>query len=204
MKKSERTRQFIIEKSAALFNQKGFAGTSLQDIMDVTGLSKGAIYGNFKKEGADKKGVKEEIALAAFDFAVFEMYNVIGQRTRIIESSIDKLKAVVYFYKERILNPPIKGGCPILNTSIEADDNHPKLQKKVRAALVEWKERIVHTINKGKKRGEIKKAVDEEEFATQFIGTLEGGIMLARIHKDNNQFNVMARLLLQQIESINA
>ena len=59
MTKSERTRQFIIERSAALFNRKGYAGTSLNDIIEVTGLSKGGIYGNFKKG-------KEEIAVAAF------------------------------------------------------------------------------------------------------------------------------------------
>ncbi|MEL6922900.1 MAG: TetR/AcrR family transcriptional regulator [Bacteroidota bacterium] len=202
MKKSERTRQFIIQQSAVLFNQKGYDGTTLQNIIDATGLSKGAIYGNFKKEGVDKKGVKMEIAVAAFDYAVLEINNIIGSRTRIIENTIDKLKTVVYFYKERILNPPIEGGCPILNTSIDADDNHPRLKKRVENALNEWRSRLVHTIQKGMKRGEIRKDINPGEFATQFIGTLEGGIMLARIHRDNEQFNIMARLLLQQIELI--
>ena len=59
MKKSDKTRQFIIDKAADLFNTQGYSGTSMADIMEVTGLSKGAIYGNFKREGGDKKGVKE-------------------------------------------------------------------------------------------------------------------------------------------------
>jgi len=69
-KKSDRTRALIVEKSASLFNRKGFHGTSLSDIMEATGLTKGGIYGNFKREGLNKKGVKEEIALAAFEYNV--------------------------------------------------------------------------------------------------------------------------------------
>jgi len=98
MGKSEETRRHIIEKAAVLFNQKGFHGTSIRDIMDATGLTKGGIYGNFKKEGADKKGVKEEIALAAFKYAVAAVGNEIRTRTSVIDNSIDKLKTVVYFY----------------------------------------------------------------------------------------------------------
>ena len=159
MKKSEKTRRLIVEKSASLFNQKGFAGTSIQDIMAVTGLTKGGIYGNFKKEGGDKKGVKEEIALAAFQFAVEVVNEEVRKRTFVIENSIDKLKAVVYFYKERVMNPPVEGGCPLLNTSIDADATNPALQKRVLKSIEYWQYRIVKTLEKGKKEGEVKKEV---------------------------------------------
>ncbi|MBL7756118.1 MAG: TetR family transcriptional regulator, partial [Chitinophagaceae bacterium] len=46
--KAERTRQHIIEKAAPFFNKKGYADTSLSDITAATGLTKGAIYGNFE------------------------------------------------------------------------------------------------------------------------------------------------------------
>ncbi len=59
MSKAERTRQFIVEKTAPLFNAKGYAGTSLSDMTDATGLTKGSIYGNFAN--------KDEVALAVFD-----------------------------------------------------------------------------------------------------------------------------------------
>ena len=45
--KAEQTTQFIIEKVAPLFNQKGYAATSMSDITRVTGLTKGAIYGDY-------------------------------------------------------------------------------------------------------------------------------------------------------------
>ena len=60
MNKAEKTKSFIIEKTATLFNTKGFAGTSLNDITEATGLTKGSVYGNFKN--------KDEVALAVFEF----------------------------------------------------------------------------------------------------------------------------------------
>lgn len=192
--KAEKTRLQIIENAAVLFNQKGFAGTSMEDIMQATGLSKGALYGHFKS--------KDEIAVASFQHAVQKVAFKVGERTRVIENTLDKLKTVVYFYKERILNPPIEGGCPIQNTSIDADDNNPVLRSKVIAALDYWQDRIVHTVNKGIRQGEIRTEVVAREFAIRFIGTLEGGIMLAQLYKDVWYFDVMARQLLEMIEDL--
>lgn len=201
-KKSEQTRQFIIEKAAALFNTKGYHGTSMADIMAATGLTKGGIYGNFKIDSQDKKGVKEEIALAAFEYAVQEVNHHVRRRTGVIDHSLDKLKAVVYFYKERILNPPIEGGCPILNSSTEADDNLPVLRDRVLEELRTWHSKIVYTLHKGIERGEVRSDVAADDFATLFIGSLEGGIMMARIYKDVKPFEIMARQLTQQIDNL--
>ena len=48
--KAEETKKFIVEKAAPIFNKKGFAATSMNDILDVTGLSKGCVYGNFENK----------------------------------------------------------------------------------------------------------------------------------------------------------
>ena len=60
MTKAERTRQFIIETTAPIFNSKGYEGTSISDITAATGLTKGSVYGNFKD--------KNELAAAVFDY----------------------------------------------------------------------------------------------------------------------------------------
>ena len=194
MPKAEQTRQYIVEKAAVLFNLKGFAGTSMEDILKATGLSKGGVYGNFQS--------KEEIALQAFDFAVELVSRKVNERTRVIDNTLDKLKAVVYFYKERILNPPVEGGCPIQNTAIDADDSNETLLRRVIEVLDEWQSRIANTIEKGKQRGEVRPDADACAFAMQFIGTLEGGIMLARLYKDIHYFDAMAQQLLRLIEEL--
>lgn len=200
--KSDRTRAFIIEKASTLFNTKGYHGTSMADIMEATGLTKGGIYGNFKKKGIDKKGVKEEIALAAFEYNVKAVERDIALRTHVIEHTADKLKAVVFYYKEKVLNFPIDGGCPLMNTAVDADDNFPNLLKKVRLRMKDWQDKIVHTINKGIKREELVDDIDPVDFATYYIGCLEGGILLSRLFDDRNSFAVMASNLVEKIDSI--
>jgi len=60
MSKAEQTRQFIIEKTAPIFNKKGYFATSLSDITTATGLTKGSIYGNFKD--------KDDLALHVYTY----------------------------------------------------------------------------------------------------------------------------------------
>lgn len=195
-KKSTLTKQVVIEKSAILFNQKGFTGTSMQDIMAATGLSKGAIYGHFN--------TKEDIALAAFDEAVASVWKEIKLRTNVIDNSLDKLKAVVYFYKERILNPPVEGGCPIQNTAVDTDDGNPVLRGKVKSTITLWQKNIIKNLHQGMKRGDVRLDVNAADFAIQFVAILEGGILLSNLFKDMQYFDVVAKQLIILIEDLRA
>lgn len=192
--KAERTKQTIIEESAALFNQKGYAGTSMDDIMRATGLSKGGLYSHFKS--------KEEIALAAFEFAVQKVTQRVRERTQAVKHPLEKLRAVVDFYRSNIFTPPVEGGCPIQNTSVEADDSNPALRARVLEAMDFWKQGIIYILNKGKEKGLILADADAEVFAVQFIGTLEGAILLARLYRDMQYFDTMAIQLLQMIDRL--
>ena len=192
MTKKERTRQFIIEQAAPLFNQKGYAGTSLHDIMEMTGLKKGGIYGNFES--------KEEIAVASFEYAVGLVTEKVKLRADQKLKSYEKLQVVIDFYRNYTTNPPIDGGCPILNTSIEADDTNPRLRNRVIEALDNWRGSMSGTIRKGIRRKEIKPTIDAEEFATLFIATLEGGIMMSKVYKKIRPLNIVLNHLERMIQ----
>lgn len=192
--KSERTRQFIVEQAAILFNQKGYVGTSMDDIMQATGLSKGGLYGNFSK--------KEEIALAAFEHAVATVSREVRHCTRQHQHVLDKLRAVVIFYQKRILNPPVAGGCPIQNTAVEADDSNLPLRKSVQRALREWEQSIVHVLERGQAQGEVHPDADVHAFAVRFIATLEGAILLTRLYKEQRYFDIISVQLLELIEKL--
>lgn len=190
--KAAKTRNMIIRKSAELFNKQGYSGTSMKDIMLATGLTKGGLYGNFEN--------KEAIAKAAFDYAVMTIIREVGKRTKVIDNTLDKLKAVVYYYKENLFTPAIDGGCPILNTAVEADDNNPIMRERVMGVLDIWQERVVATLEKGKARNEVKKDIEPQEFASLFISTLEGGMLISRLYKNPEHFDFVAAQLLRMIE----
>lgn len=194
LQKAERTRQTIVEESAILFNQKGYAGTSMDDIMRATGLSKGGLYSHFSS--------KEEIALAAFEHAVQKVTRRVRERTSTVKHPLDKLRAAVDYYRENIFTPPVEGGCPIQNTSVEADDNNPALRDRVQLAMDYWKNGIIYILRKGIEQGFVKEDTDVEAFAVRFIGTLEGAILLARLYRDVQYFDTMAKQLLEMINDL--
>jgi AcrR family transcriptional regulator len=172
MTKAEKTRQFIIEKTAPIFNQKGYTATSLSDMTDATGLTKGSIYGNF----ADK----DEVALACFDHNHNIVRETIGKEMAVRTSYRDKLRVYADVYSGKGNFALVPGGCPILNTAIEAADTHPALKAKAAEAIELWKQRIVGIIEAGKQNREFKPNTDATQAALSIIALLEGSIMIRR------------------------
>ena len=186
LKKSQRTRRFIIEKSAPIFNRKGFSGTSLQDLIDATGLTKGGIYGNFEN--------KDEIAAAVFEYNSRQILDQIKARVLSENSARDKLYAITGFYRQYIYEPALSGGCPILNTAVEADDTHPRLREMVLRSLDYIRRSFIFIINEGIEQSEFRKDIDPEHFATVFLGLIEGGIMQMKVY---NKSKFLTDCLLQ-------
>lgn len=180
MSKGEATRAMIIEKSAALFNQQGYAGASMSDIMRVTGLKKGGIYNHFHS--------KDDLALEAFDYAISQ----IQRRYRLAWTSkrhaVDRILAIVdefQIYVNHPEHPIMKGGCPLLNTAIESDDAHPALKQRAIQAMNSWRQLFHHLIKKGIEKGEIKANVDGDKIASIIISTLEGSVMMSKLYGDS-------------------
>jgi TetR/AcrR family transcriptional regulator, transcriptional repressor for nem operon len=176
MSKGEQTRERILARSAQLFNRQGYFGASLADIMRETGLEKGGIYNHFSS--------KEQLALESFDYA----YGLVQQRTRAALSgkfnAIERLLAIVSVFQSEVDDPPVAGGCPILNTAIEADDANEVLRDRARFAMDSWRTTIHRIVNKGIERHEIRPGVDADEVASILIATLEGANMLSNLYKD--------------------
>lgn len=178
--KSERTRQFIIEQAAPIFNRKGFAGTSMSDILEATGLAKGGLYGNFDS--------KEEIAREAFKFLFEKVYSEIVASVAQKTTMLDKLLAVCDYHKDYTTRH-VEGGCPILNFSIEVDDTMPRLKKDVRQAIEKMLNDLYRIIEKGKRLDEFRKDINSEKYSALIYSQIEGGIFLAKALDDHKKLN---------------
>ena len=179
--KSDRTRQFIIEKAAHLFNTKGYAATSMADIIEATGLAKGGIYGNFKS--------KEEIAIEAFEYAAKKVLDEMTFKIKAQPGYTGKLEAILQFYRNYTLQSPIEGGCPILNFSVDVDDTNPELKARVRHAMELMLGTLVYLVEQGKKKGEFRPSVNAEEVADIIYSQIEGGIMMSKTYGNDKKLN---------------
>lgn len=193
MSKAERTKQFIIEKTAPVFNAKGFAGTSINDLTAATGLTKGSIYGNFEN--------KDEVALAAFDYNFECVVAYISSKMAAKESVIDKLLVYPDTYRNFLKLPILQTGCPINNTAAESDDTHPLLKERAAKALQWWRERLQDRVQTGIDRGEIKSATNVNEFVSVFISLIQGSVIQAKVTGKmaplNTTMEFLERMILQ-------
>jgi AcrR family transcriptional regulator len=194
MTKGQETREQIIAKAAPLFNQQGYSGSSIADIMAATGLKKGGIYNHFAS--------KDELALAAFDHNWGVLRDRYEQALQAVgESPPAQLFAAIEVHASFAYNPPTPGGCPLLNTAIENDDGHPLLRQRVREAMDYWRWLLTDIIARGVARGEFKPMVDGDEVATILISTIEGGVMLSKLYRTPDFLQAAAAHLREYVRT---
>ncbi|HOK02048.1 MAG TPA: TetR/AcrR family transcriptional regulator [Spirochaetota bacterium] len=172
MNKSERTRQYIIEVASPIFNKKGYAGTSLRDITEETGLTKGAIYGNFND--------KDDLALSALEYNLGKISKIVFDETARYTNSCDKLISMAEAFKKNYEFSVKMGGCPVVNAAVDSDDGNPLLRQKVDRFIKKWKKFVTSIIDDGKEKREIKAEIDSNAFAMIFLSALEGGVLLSK------------------------
>ncbi len=176
MGKGERTRRRIVERAAAVFNTQGFSGASMGALTEAAGIEKGGLYNHFAS--------KEQLALEAFDYAA----GLIAQRFQDAiagkAGALDRLLAIVGVFARAMDDPPLPGGCPVVNTAVEADDTLPALRERARAAMTSWHRLIGSIVKAGVASGELRPEADPYTVASLLTATLEGALLLSRLYDD--------------------
>jgi TetR/AcrR family transcriptional repressor of nem operon len=194
MRNPEVTKEKILKKSGILFNTKGYKATSLSDITNATGYTKGAIYRHFTS--------KEELEKETLFHLSSIMFNETKQRIKAQLNAGDKLRAVFRYFESYITDPVVKGGCPLLNAAIEADDAHPTLRKAALKILDILRDSVIAILENGIRYEQIRADIDREFYATLIIASLEGAIMMSKLRGNNDDIRRVVAHLEQQVEKI--
>lgn len=176
MGKGEQTRQRIVARAAPVFNTHGYSGTSMAELTRATGLEKGGIYNHFAS--------KEALAIAAFDYAVQVVAERFATALAGKEGAIERLRAIIDSFADYIENPPVAGGCPILNTAVEVDDSDSALRARAQAAMTDLQKLIGSNVKRGVETGELRPDAEPRRVAAICTAMLEGAIMLGRLYRD--------------------
>jgi AcrR family transcriptional regulator len=169
--KGERTRQRIVELAAPVFNRQGYVGASMRDLIDATGLEKGGIYNHF--------GSKEQLALEAYDYAMSRVTNALARSQDGATDAPDRLVRMIRAFAMSARSPAIEGGCPIMNTAIEADDGH-------------------------KAEGTLRGDIDPYALASTITASLEGALMLSRLYDDPKHMDHVVAHLVGLVDTLRA
>jgi len=184
--KGDRTRERVIDAAAALINARGLAGTSVGDIIEATGVKKGNLYFHF--------GSKEEIGIAVLEKARREYFDYLANNAR-GDSPLARLNGVIEAVARFHRKTGFTGGCIFGNTALETGDSNPRFAAFVRAVFDEWTGLLARLLAGARDAGEIPNTIEPAAFARLIVASLEGGIMMARLSKNE-------RDLIQCIDAI--
>jgi AcrR family transcriptional regulator len=173
---------------------KGFDGTTMSDLTKTTGLTKGALYGNF----ADK----EDIAMEAFKYSIRKVKKLVSAKVSSASTFKKQLVALLEFYAEYVNKPPVPGGCPLLNSAIEADDHRLSMRKIVSKELNSTVDFIASLLRKGIKAGEFVNTVNEHELAYVLFCSVEGALMFSRVERSREPMDIIVKHCKKMLDQI--
>lgn len=172
------TSEFILDKVAPVFNKQGYVGTSLTDITNATGLTKGAIYCNFSN--------KEDLALKSFQYniniAITPLFKLVAAK----EGSINKLNAITAYQRSYYDLVKDRGGCPMLRAGIDTKFINPLLFKAAQQLSLKFTIGLTNIIKEGILTNEIKQDTDPVQYAKIILSLIEGSSLLAFTHNDES------------------
>jgi AcrR family transcriptional regulator len=190
----ERTREQILKKSGILFNSQGYKATSISEITDATGFTKGAIYKHFKN--------KEDLEQATVFYLFEKLTKDLEIRVKAEKTAGDKLRSIFNYYKLYISSPPIQGGCPLANASAEADDANPALRKSALKMMGLLRTSLRKILENGIRFNQLKSTIDVEFYVTLIIACLEGAVMISKLERNTTDINRIIKHLENQIAEI--
>jgi TetR/AcrR family transcriptional repressor of nem operon len=192
LSKAERTKQFILEKAAPLFNEKGVSGVSIDDVLAATKLTKGCLYGHFES--------KEDLSAHVVDLLLAKTREQLLIAVGHGKTAKAKIFAYLDFYKDP-LSEKVRGGCPIFNIAVEADDNYPAIKEKIADVLRNGQEEFAAIVKYGVDQGEFSKKIDPSLIAFKFVAAIEGALVMCRVMNTAKPMQALVKSLKAEIEA---
>jgi TetR/AcrR family transcriptional repressor of nem operon len=187
-------RERILEAAARLFHERGFQGTSLDDILSGSGVCRSNLYYHFHS--------KEELGLAVLDW--------LAQRfaAGVLESTLcdgrlparRRLERFLASIGEELRAGAYSRGCPFGNLAAELAGEHPKFRERLGTLFHRWEAALVGCLRDGIRQGEFRADLDVERIATALVSQFEGAVLLSKTYGHGGPVRA-ARATLVLLES---
>lgn len=189
-------REKIIQESLKLFSLKGFLSTSIQDILEAAGTSKGGLYNHFMS--------KEDLFFAVLRAA----QEIWRQRTLEgldgIEKRIERIKALLRNYGNRYLKDTkaFPGGCVFVTLSVELDDQRPRLSEEITKGFAGFKKMVNRWLDEAKNSGEIRGDVDTKAVTEMIFAGMLGTSVIYGMEKSLDVLDKSIETLIAYIDTL--
>jgi AcrR family transcriptional regulator len=180
MPKALNTRDRLVESALYLFWERGFAGTSMADLLAHAGVNSGSFYHFFESKEALLRAVLETYLHALRPMVVDPAFAQ-------ADEPVARIFAILAGYRERILQTDCKYGCPLGRLALEIDPENRPAHKLIAENFQGWIGAIRECIDQLKPR--LPRNADPEALSIYVLAVMEGGVMLSRSYGSVEPFD---------------
>ena len=167
VQKGIQTKENIVDKSLHLFSVKGYYNTSVNDILDAAGITKGGLYGHFQS--------KEEIWHAAYDRAVAIWKAIVFKDIEGIEDPLKRIKAALENDLKHYLGADVfEGGCFFLNMQVELAGQSEEMSRKVYDGIMGFSGLLARWLKEAEAKKMLKPGLDAAQTAEFMVTAING------------------------------
>ena len=169
------TRERLLMAAMELFTTKGYEATSVAEILKRARVNSGSLYYFFTG--------KEELLLAGLEYFKTLLYPVvIAPAFASAADPIEKIFAVLGFYRRNLLLCDLDYECPMGKLALEVGRNVAGAHERIAANFEAWREHIRDCLDQAADR--LPSSVNRDSLATVVMTVMEGGLMQARTQHD--------------------
>lgn len=175
--KGMQTRQDIITKSLQVFSVKGYFNTSVNDILAVTGLTKGGLYGHFRS--------KEDIWYAVYDQAVMIWRDIVLKDADRITDPLERIEKTIEKDMKNYLGADVfDGGCFFFNMLVELSGQSSSMAGSILKGFIKFSGLIRDWLKEADQKEMLKDDLDLDEIAHFIVISLNGAAPLYAATRD--------------------
>lgn len=176
--KGDNTRRNIVKKALNLFSVKGFYNTSINDILEEAGITKGCLYGHFRD--------KEALWKAAYEEASGIWRRIVFQGLREIRDPLERLECFIERDMREYLGADVfPGGCFFLNMLVDLSGQSESLSGQVWESYRRTADVITLWLVEAERQGILKPGLDHKEISRFILVSLNGAAALYAPTKDS-------------------
>jgi TetR/AcrR family transcriptional repressor of nem operon len=180
------TRERILDAARHLFWERGYAATSVHDILHRAKARSGSFYHFFR--------AKEDLLQAVLDIYVDALHPVIIEPAVTAGTDgISRVFAVLDGYRRSLVESDCTYGCPIGRLALEIDPTSDASMTLIAKNFVGWTKAVEDLLRQERHR--FPSHTDFQELAQFVLTVMEGGVMQARAHRSIEPFDAAVRQL---------
>ncbi len=191
MQKGEETKERIKNASLGLLHRRGYKSTSINDILDSSGIKKGTFYFHYES--------KEKLVVEVLDKALVKYDDQIKSKVKhqaASEQIIDMIEAIKAYH----IDDGTSKGCIFGNMALEIGHNDSNVSEFVAGVFNKWENRFEKLLFEAVNNSEMKLKESAQIFSRVILGLIQGGLMQSKISGDQVAFKNCCDFIISLIE----